>query len=483
MSLLRGTAPEAVRQGPGPGRLLPALLLGVIAFQLNASMVTPALPHIAGSLAAPLSQIALSQTLFFLIGGVAGVVLSRLGDHLGRRRVLLGSLAVMCVGTVLAVCAPNAAVLIAGRILQGASGATFQLTYLVLRDTLSPQRFGTAMGLTTAINGGVGGVDGFLGGLLADRLGFRWIFAVILVVGLAAIALLHRVLPADAPEAADADGDEAGRPGRMDWWGASALSGALICVNLGIGEGSSGGWGSGRTAALLGAGVLLLAVFWQVEKGRFRRSGRPAAEPLIAVAHLKSRQVWPLVATTLLTLTGVFAAMNFTVVLLSQDTGVGYGMTATLSSLLLLTPAAAIGLGAAPLAGWLAPRRGWLPVLRTGLLCCALALAVAAVLPGERWVVIGAFCALGIFYNGLTMTTLNGLGVVLSPKESPGALPGLNGACFGIGASVGIAVVGPLAGAGTLGGYRAALWVAVGIALLALLTSLLIAAPEREATP
>ncbi|MGI5472647.1 MFS transporter [Streptomyces sp. CA-132043] len=156
MSLLRGTAPEAVRQGPGPGRLLPALLLGVIAFQLNASMVTPALPRIAGSLAAPLPQIALSQTLFFLIGGVAGVVLSRLGDHLGRRRVLLGSLAVMCVGTVLAVCAPNAAVLIAGRILQGASGATFQLTYLVLRDTLSPQRFGTAMGLTTAINGGVG---------------------------------------------------------------------------------------------------------------------------------------------------------------------------------------------------------------------------------------------------------------------------------------------------------------------------------------
>ncbi|MEK8146409.1 hypothetical protein NKH18_49455 [Streptomyces sp. M10(2022)] len=74
----------------------------------------------------------------------------------------------------------------------------------------------------------------------------------------------------------------------------------------------------------------------------------------------------------------------------------------------------------------------------------------------------------------------NGLGVVLSPKEAPGALPGMNGAAFGVGSSVGIALVGPLAGAGTLGGYREALWISVGITVLALLASLCLRMPEHE---
>ncbi|MER5986411.1 MFS transporter [Streptomyces sp. NPDC001787] len=452
--------------GPRTHRfLMPALIAGVVAFQLNASMVTPALPEIARELDAAASTVALSQNLFFLVGGVAGVVLSRLSDHLGRRLVLLASLAVMCAGTVLAMLAPNVELLVLGRVLQGASGATFQLTYLLLRESMSPKRFGTALGVITALNGGVGGVDGFLGGFVADRLGFRWIFGTILVTGLIALLCVARAVPG-TPPAKDA--------GRMDWWGAASLSAAIVCVNQAISQGAAHGWGSLWPPVLAVVGAALFLAFWQIEK-----RGRT---PLIAVRDLRSRQVWPLMATTLLTLVGVFAAMNFTVVLLSQDEKAGFGMSATLAALLFLTPPAAIGLLAAPVAGWLAPRKGWLPMLRTGLLASALALGVAAVFAGDRWAVLAVCCALGVFYNGLALTMLNGLGVVLSPKESPGALPGLNGACFGIGASVGIALVGPLAGAGTLGGYRTAFALAVVVTVLALLASMLIRQPAEESS-
>ena len=80
---------------------------------------------------------------------------------------------------------------------------------------------------------------------------------------------------------------------------------------------------------------------------------------------------------------------------------------------------------------------------------------VSTLLLDHRWIVFAAFSLLGIFYNGLALTTINGLGVILSPKDAPGSLPGLNGACFGIGAGLGIAIVAPVAASGELSGYRA----------------------------
>src|ERR1700733_10690011 len=71
---------------------LTALLLGVIAFQLNASMVAPAAPEIARKLASTPALVGISQTLFFLVGGMAGIVLTRYSDHAGRRKVLIYSL-------------------------------------------------------------------------------------------------------------------------------------------------------------------------------------------------------------------------------------------------------------------------------------------------------------------------------------------------------------------------------------------------------
>src|SRR5579863_10177603 len=188
------------------GATLTALLCGVIAFQLNASMVAPAVPEIARTLRSTPSLVGISQTLFFLVGGIAGIVLTRYSDHAGRRKILIYSLVAMSVGTVVAMLSPNVAVLCAGRLLQGASGSVFQITYLILRDILTPKQFGPALGLVTAISCGVGGADQFLGGMLSDHWGFRSIFFAILVIGLIAIALSVLYVPESTAAAA----------GRMD---------------------------------------------------------------------------------------------------------------------------------------------------------------------------------------------------------------------------------------------------------------------------
>jgi predicted MFS family arabinose efflux permease len=396
----------------------------------------------------------LVSSLFFLSGSVAGIVLSRWSDFIGRRPVMFGALAVMSVGTVICIFAPNLPVLLLGRVLQGTSSAAFQLAYIVLVETLSTAQFGVALGVITAVNGGFGGVDGYLGGLITRHFTYHHVFACILLVGLAAMLLLRRAMPVAPPPRPDE---------KMDWPGAAALSGGLVALMSGVSQGSSSGWLGPWTLVLFAGAALLFVLFWKIEERR--------RWPLIETRHFRSRRLWPILATTILTLGGVFAVINFTVILLSQNTGVGFGLSPELSALMFLTPPAMIGVAAAPLSGWLAGRWGWVKTMRIGLSCCIAALAVIALAPFEKWVVAAAIAALGIVYNGLALTTVNGLGVFLSPEEAPAALPGLNGAAFGIGASLGIAIVAPFALAGSAGGYQTALWISVGITALALIAS------------
>jgi predicted MFS family arabinose efflux permease len=444
--------------------LVATLLLGVIAYQLNASMIAPALPDIARQLRVGTDQVAQVSSLFFLAGAIGGVVLSRWSDFVGRRRALVGVLLVTTAGTLLCVLASTLPLLLVGRVLQGASSAAFQLAYVILNERLSAKIFGTALGAITAINGGVGGVDGFVGGLLSDRFGFRAVFAVILLVGVLAVVCVAAVVPKAAPPVGG---------GRMDWWGSAALSGGLICLTFFVSRGSSADRVGVATLCLLLGALVCFAGFWLIEKR--------TAVPLIAVEHLRSRQLWPVILTTVLVLSGIFAVINFTVVLLSQDATVGFGLSAATSALLFLTPAALIGVFAAPLSGWIAGRRGWIRTLRVGLVISIAALLVLALLPLHQWVVVTIVALLGVSYNGLVLTTLNGLGVLLSPREAPAALPGLNGAAFGIGASLGIGLVAPFAARGSASGYSVALWISLGITALALATSLFIQPRAGEA--
>src|SRR5579859_2442890 len=422
-------------------------------------MITPLLPEIGRQLAPEGGDISLLSSLFFLSGSVAGIVLTRWSDFVGRRPVLLGALCATVLGSLICFFAGSLPVLLLGRVVQGMSSAAFQLTFIVLAETLDTAQFGVALGVITAVNGGFGGTDGYLGGLIARHYGYRPVFACLGAVALLALALLPLVLrPAPAPR----------RGEKMDWTGAFILSAGLVTLMSGVSRGGSAGWLSPMTLLLFLMSACLFFLFCKVEQY--------SACPLIEIRHFRSRRIWPIITTTILTLAGIFAVINFTVILLSQDSVIGFGMRPEDSALAFLTPPALIGVAAAPFAGWLAVRWGWVRTLKLGQICCIATLAVIALFPFERMIVIAGIAALGVFYNGLTLTPLNGLGVLLSPEEAPAALPGLNGAAFGIGASLGIAIVSPFVLSGSI---QAALGISVLITCAAFAAAHFVPSPRN----
>jgi len=133
--------------------MVAALVLSVVSFMLNATMLAPAIrdinTHLGAGAFGPISS------YFYLAGAIANVVLIRWSDYLGRKRILIGVLILLCIGTVLCVVSTSLPVVVAGRIMQGASNISFGLSYLIMRERLTPAVFGVCCGVISAVNGGV----------------------------------------------------------------------------------------------------------------------------------------------------------------------------------------------------------------------------------------------------------------------------------------------------------------------------------------
>lgn len=160
-------------------------------------------------------------------------------------------------------------------------------------------------------------------------------------------------------------------------------------------------------------------------------------------------------------------------------------MSATTASLLFMAPYALVGWLIGPFAGRIAPRYGYKRMLQVGLLSSAVVL-IALVLFGlsNPWVFGILVLLLGVTHAGITNDMLNGLGTLLSPASTPGLLPGLNGASFGIGAGLSFTVLGQAitsgsaVGATSTAGYVNAIWLGVGIVGLAFLVTFLLPKPQ-----
>ncbi|MBP2369338.1 uridine transporter UriT [Pseudonocardia parietis] len=453
--------------------LIVAVLAACVAFQLNASMLSPALVTMARELGTDDATIGLSQTMFFTLAAMFSLFLPRLSDIAGRRRVLLVMLAVMLVGSAVAALAVSVEMLFAGRILQGITGPVVPIGLLMLRSEIAdPRRYGAALGLITAVNGGVAGVDAILGGWLATHFGFRSIFWVIAATTVVALALVAVWGVESRPSAGT----------RMDWRGVAPLVvsvGALLMAFDEAGALAAANWplvgGYGALA------VVAFVVFWRLQDR--------TEEPLIATRYLRRRATWATLGTTLLTMTGVFAVVNGLVASLAQNTGAGFGLQADLTALALLAPYALIGWVVGPFAGRIAPVLGYRFVLRIGLagsVAATLFMAFGGVRSFTMLVI--ATLVLGVTYAGIANIMLNGLGIVLSPPENPGMLPGLNAGAFNLGAGISFVVlpavqvaVGGAEQASTAG-YSAGMLVGAACTAGALAMSLLIPRPATAET-
>lgn len=332
--------------------LMAALMAAIFAFQLNASMLSPALTTMRVELNTTDAQIGLTQTVFFTSCAVFSLFLPRLGDLIGRKKVLLGILVLTALGCVVSALAVNVPMLMIGRVIQGVAGPIVPMTLIMLHAKVTEdKKYAKLMAILTSVNGGIGGVDAILGGWLAGTFGFRSVFWV--MVGVAVLAIVLVFVYAEESTASETP--------KMDWVGVVSLAAAFLAAYLAINEIQklgSANWALVAVEIIIAA--VLFVVFWNVEKRQ--------KAPMVTTHYLKQRRTWGLLLTTLLTMTGVFAIMNGIVPALAQDTEVGAGMSASVVSFATLTPYALIGLAFGPVAGVLASKFGYRAVLRTGLI-------------------------------------------------------------------------------------------------------------------
>jgi predicted MFS family arabinose efflux permease len=436
--------------------MVAALVVSVISFQLNATMVTPAIRDINAHLGP--SAFASMSTYFYLSAAISNVVMLRWSDYIGRKRVLLSILIVLCIGTLLVIVGTSLPVVVLGRILQGGCNVTFGLAFLIMRERLRGPAFGVCCGVTSAVNGGVAGVDALLGGFMVDRFGYRSIFVVILVLGVAALAFGWKAVPADEPGQSVS--------GRMDWVGAALISLTVAGIIGFLNGGGHAGWASAVALGCVAVAVVALAAFVAVEQR--------VAQPLVHTNEMASRRAWPVIAVTMLCFASFMTVLGFIIPAIAENHHVGFGANGQTTALLFLTPAAVVQLIAAPLIGWLAVRIGYVTVLRAGVLGSVAVTALLAVFALNRTMVIALTAVFGLAFMGVTLTALSVLGVVQAPKDEPGSLPGISNAAFGIGSSLGFAWAGPVVTQGTRAGFESALWICVAIGVAALATSIIL---------
>ena len=129
-----GSVPAVPAHKPRTGLIVLYLSLGGLSFAVLQSLVAPALATIGQDLGVATSDASWILTAYLLSAAVLTPVLGRLGDMVGKRRMLIVVLALLLIGTVLAALAPNLGVLIIARALQGAAGAIMPLSIGVVRD-------------------------------------------------------------------------------------------------------------------------------------------------------------------------------------------------------------------------------------------------------------------------------------------------------------------------------------------------------------
>ena len=467
---IEGTTVRAAgNRAINPKLVLTALMLVIASFQLNATMLAPAIGDMASALNTNAGVIGWSSTVFLAVAAALAIFFPPLADKIGRRVTLLISVSFMVVGTGLVLVTSSVAMLMVGRFLQGFCGATFALGNLTLRAILHPKKYGFYIGLVAAINSGVAGIDTLLGGVIVDHAGYKGIFWTILALEVLALICVVAWVPETRVPAAS----------RMDWGGAMTLTGSLWSANMALTFGfGSLGWGNTWTIAAIIAAVVLAVAFVLVERG--------VSDPLVPLNELVKRQTWGVTGTAFFTLASAFSVLMYLIPAVSQDAQNGLGMGGTESALLYLTPFSLLGWLLAPFVGKYAPRLGYRAILRAGLLGSIVLITGVVVFGFEnRWVLFTLAFLMGATYTAMSNTTLNAMGVLYASPTRPGVLPGLTSAAFNLGAGVGTGVMASfvarnaVAGDITAGYSQAAI---VGLVCAVIAFAISLALPAQETT-
>ncbi|GAA3568098.1 MFS transporter [Kribbella ginsengisoli] len=263
-------APPTPRAGRAPvlsGAGLLALLLCAALPILDFFIVNVALPSMGRELRAGPALLELVVAGYGVAFAVLLVLGGRLGDTFGRRRLLLIAMTAFTLSSIACGLAPNAAVLVGARILQGASAALLNPQVLAtLHATTSGDRRNRALSLYGAMAGLAMVAGQILGGLLvaADIGGAGWraVFLVNGPVGVIAFILAWRTVPATRSD----------RPAPVDLAGTALLAITLTALLVPLSEGRAAGWPLWSWLCLAACPIAAVALL--VVERRQERAGR-----------------------------------------------------------------------------------------------------------------------------------------------------------------------------------------------------------------
>lgn len=305
----RAAGAAATREKNGAAAVAVLVYLGV-SLQLLQVGIIPLLPQIGRATGVSAASTSWLMTGSLVSGAVLLGVMSRLGDLIGKKAVILLTLGLVLAGSVIGCFATSFAALVVARVLMGAVLPLLALPAAIASDTMEPRRAQFTVGVIHA-GSGVGVAAGLLLGALANTGHANW--RVFFIVGVIASAL---GLIGVALGVRDSD---ARAPGRLDVLGALLLAVGLAGVLLAISEGGSWGWHSARVLIAALVGVVALAVWW-VQQNRARY-------PLISVPHLLNPVIRLPYLITFLAAMGIYSALS-AITRFAQtpaETGAGYG--------------------------------------------------------------------------------------------------------------------------------------------------------------
>lgn len=263
--------------------VITALMLTLLLEALDQAIVGTAMPRIIAELHG-LDRYSWVVTAYILATMSMVPIVGKLSDQFGRKWFLLGGTMLFLLGSILAGTSQSMDQLIAFRALQGmGAGIGMALVATVMGDLFPPAErakwmglFGIVYGFSTLFGPTIGGWlaehGPLLGSLVTESGRWRWVFYINLPVGILAVIALWFYLPSRlSVRTSEWTGWAAVR--RIDFLGALLAAIATISLMLGLTWASSQVWDQPQVIALLGAGVVLFALFMIVE--------RRAAEPIL----------------------------------------------------------------------------------------------------------------------------------------------------------------------------------------------------------
>jgi EmrB/QacA subfamily drug resistance transporter len=455
--MTRGGEPPSPAEGADPRRwrALMVTLTGGFMVLLDVTIVTIAVPSIQRGLGAAATDVLWVVSGYPLMFGLALVAGGRLGDTLGRRRMLLISLAGFVLTSALAGAAPTLTLLIVARLLQGLAGGllTPQNAGLI-QDLFRGAERGRAFGLLGTTIGLSTAVGPVLGGLIiaafGEEHGWRWVFFVNVPVGAIALVLAARLVPRTER-----------RAGRMeiDLPGVALLGLAVVCVLFPVVRADSGGLR--RFWWLFPLAVPLLAAFVWWERRQVARARPPALDFRLFTGATGFRSGAVLASVYFSGFSGVWLvfALYFQLEL---------GLSA-LETALVVTPFALGSAASSALTGWAVDRWGrWVTVV--GLIIVTVGFAVITLV---LWLVPADEVALAVLVP-LLVAGIGG-GAVIAPNTTltlanvPARMSGVASAVIQTGQRMGTALgTALLAAVLHTVGIAAALLCAVVLVLVAL---------------